>query len=85
MKVTAAIKKAKKATNVEPVKKGQFYYFTYGSEVLSFAINGRDEEGSNITCIKTARVGDEDNAMIDYFSGIYHDNLSQALKFIGAK
>jgi hypothetical protein len=83
MKVTSAIKKAEKATGVKAEKVGQFYYFTVGSQELSFAVNGREDENSNITCIKTNRVGQKDDAMTDYFCGTYHDNLTKALKFIG--
>ncbi len=79
MKITSAIKKVSKALNVEPIKRGQFYRFEYGKECLEFAQNGSSDE---ITCISTCRIGDESCAMTDYFPNIWHNNVTQAIKFI---
>ncbi len=84
MKLTSAIKKAEKATGSKAKTAGQFYYFKYGNYTLSFAINGRYREDVGIICIKTVHGEDESDSMTDYFDGIFHDNLTKALKFIGA-
>ena len=81
MTVSNAVKKVTKKTNVNPIVKGNEYSFIFKNNVLSFFQNGREDQ---ITCINTRRVGDESNAMIDYHAGIFHDNITQALKFIGA-
>jgi hypothetical protein len=79
MTIQNAIKKVTKAFNVEPVKNGQFYSFTVGQNVIEFAQNGRSNE---ITCISTRRSSDKDDLMTDYFAGTFHDNITQAIKFI---
>ena len=84
MKLATAIKKATKATGSEPTVKGQFYYFTFENSTISFAINGRMSENATVTNFKTVTGKDETNTMIDYFDGTFHNNLTQALKFIGA-
>jgi len=84
MKLTLAIKKAEKVTGAKAIVNGQFYSFIFGEEVLSFAVNGRLDENSTITCIKTRRNWDMDDSMTDYSAGCFHDNLTQALKFIKA-
>ena len=81
MTISNAIAKVYKRTKTNPTINGQEYSFIFGNEVLSFFKNGRSDE---ITCINTRRVGDESNPMIDYHAGTFHDNISRALKFIGA-
>jgi hypothetical protein len=81
MKLQSAINKAAKAAKSEPTKNGMFYTFEFNNQLLQFSKNGRYEE---ITCISTRKKGQEDDVMTDYFCGTYHDNLSKALKFIGA-
>lgn len=82
MKLTAAIKKAQKITGQEPIKNGQFYFFSYKGHSISFAVNGRLSPDADATNYKTSRNGQEDDVMTDYFCGTFHDNLSQAFKFI---
>lgn len=84
MKLTNAIKKL---TNqgfkvVNNKNNAQFYSASKpeSNEVIEFAKNGHSEE---ITCIRTKRVTEEDDTMTDYFCGIWHDNLSQAIRFVG--
>jgi len=82
MKLQTAIKKATKATGSQPNKNGIFYSFEFNNKILEFSKNGREEE---ITCISTRSKGDNADSMTDYFPNIWHNNLTQALKFIGAK
>lgn len=79
MTVQNAIKKVEKLTGVTYVKQGQFYYFTFNNHVLSFAQNGSKD---SITCIHTKRVNEKDDIMTDYFCGCFHDNVTQAVKYI---
>jgi hypothetical protein len=81
MTISNAIAKISKKTNSNPTVKGQEYSFTFGRYILSFYQNGRYDE---ITCINTRRIGDESNSMVDYHAGTYHDNITRALKYIGA-
>ena len=84
MKLTAAIKKAEKVTG----KKVQFDTFQYsvnfGNNTISWITNNGFDGEKTITCIKTVSGTDETDTMIDYFDGVYHDNLTRALKFVGA-
>lgn len=79
MTVLNAVKKVVKTINVNPIIKNGMYSFTYNGQILSFFKNGSYDE---ITCIKTRRIGDESDAMSDYHAGCFHENITQALKFI---
>jgi hypothetical protein len=79
MKIQNAINKVQKITGANCLKSGQFYYFSFNGHVLSFAQNGTDD---SITCIHTKRNNEKDDIMTDYFCGTFHDNITQAVKFI---
>ena len=79
MTLTNAIKKAEKVTNQKPRIEGQFRKFDYKGFELSFAQNGRADEATNFY---TRRHGNKDDLQTDYFAGTFHDNLSQAFKFM---
>ena len=79
MTTEKAIAKIEKNLKVKVQKDGQLYSAIYKNEVLSFYQNGRSNE---ITCINTARVGDVSDSMTDYHAGVFHDNISQAIRFI---
>jgi hypothetical protein len=81
MTITNAIKKIEKATGVRVEKTNHRYQAIFNNQVISFAQNGRYEE---ITNIETRILGMDDDIMTDYFCGTFHDNITQALKFIGA-
>ncbi len=80
MKVQNAIKKLEKAGF--KVKVGVLGFSYYASKentpyVIEFRKNGGDSEEA--ICINTRRVNDNHNSMIDYFAGIWCDNISQAI------
>jgi hypothetical protein len=77
--LTNTIKRANKATNSKPQKSGQFYTYNYKGYELSFAQNGSSDEA---TCFYTKRANLKDDITTDYFAGTFHDNVSQAIKFI---
>ena len=81
MKLENAIRKAKKATESEPIINHRHYRFEFKGKYVEFSRNGGTDE---ITCICTARIGQESDSMTDYFPQVFHDNLTQALRFIGA-
>ena len=79
MTITKAIAKIEKNLNVKVQNEGQKYFAVYKREVISFYQNGR---GNEITCINTARVGDVSDSMTDYHAGCFHDNITQAIRFL---
>lgn len=79
MTLTNAIKKAEKITGQTPSIEGQFYIFYYKGHTISFAQNGRYDEATNFY---TKRIGAKDELISDYFAGTFHENLSQAFKFL---
>jgi hypothetical protein len=79
MTITKAIAKIEKKLNVKVQKLDQLYFAAYGARTISFYQNGR---GEDITCIKTNNVNDPEDSMSDYFPGNYHDNISQAIRFV---
>jgi hypothetical protein len=80
--LTSAIKKAKKITGMEPIISGQFFYFDYKGYEVSFAQNGNSDSA---TCFYTKRIGQKDDYQSDYFCGTFHDNLTQAFRFLDRK
>ena len=81
MKLQNAIRRAKKATGSEPIINHGFHRFEFNGEYVEFSRNGGTDE---ITCICTASIGQESDSMTDYFPQVFHDNLTQALRSIGA-
>lgn len=78
--LTNTIKKATKFNNgVAPKYTGCEYVFVYKGYEVSFHRNGREDSA---TCFYTKRKGDKDDIITDYFCGTFHDNLTQAVKFI---
>ena len=79
MTIQAAIKKIEKALNVKVEQNGDSFRAIFGNQTIQFYKNGRTEE---ITCIRTWRGKDESDAMTDYTHGVFHDNITKAIKFI---
>jgi hypothetical protein len=79
MTITKAIAKIEKNLNVKVQKLDHLYFATYGTRTISFFQNGREDQ---ITCIKTGNINDRDDSQSDYFAGTYHDNISQAIRFV---
>ena len=86
MTLKSAIKKAEKLSGQKVQKnENNEYWVSYKGERVSFHINGRlDENGEGtITGIYTCkRERTFQDQMEEYFPGTFHDNLTQAFKFI---
>ena len=50
--------------------------------IISFSNNGKETETSEAVCFHTRRETDVSDSMTDYFAGTFHDNLTQAVKFV---
>lgn len=81
MKISNAIKKVERRTGNKMYRKGNFYRANYNGSYIEFSRNGNTD---SITCICTAKIGEESCSMTDYFPQVFHDNITQALNFIGA-
>jgi hypothetical protein len=77
--LTNSIKKAEKLTGSKMRIAGGFYCFDYKGYDLSFARNGNEDEATNFYTIKD---GSRNDYQSDYFPGTFHDNVTQAVKFI---
>lgn len=73
-----ALKKVKKEFNLEPNVNGKFHSITYNGKILEFLKTSDDE----IQCISTCNVNDKPDSQSDYFPQTWHDNLTQAIKFL---
>jgi len=83
MKLANALKKLEKlGHNVE--KNGNFFRVVIGEQSLQFCANGVVKPDADITCVHTCSLSmeSEHDSNTDYFPETFHDNLSQALKFI---
>lgn len=77
-----AIKKAEKITGQKSQSTNPYSY-NYKGFVIEFYKNGHGPENEvEAVCFYTRRENEKDDIMTDYFAGIFHDNLSQAIKFI---
>jgi hypothetical protein len=52
------------------------------ARVIEFHRNGGSD---NVTCIRSRRISDKDDAMSDYFAGSWHDNITQAMRTVLVK
>jgi hypothetical protein len=77
--LTNTIKKANKVTGQEPKMDGMFYTYLYKGYEVSFAKNGSSDYATNFY---TKRANLKDDIYTDYFAGTFHDNISQAFKFV---
>jgi len=85
MKLANAIKKLEKqgfkVTINENNKNFHLAKKPNSNQVIEFVQNGGSDE---IVCIRTKRENERDDSMTDYFPGTWHDNITQAIKFVGA-
>lgn len=79
MKLTNAIKKLEKL-GLEVKKNGPFFRAETDTARIEFFA-----QGDSITCINTCglKLEKERDSMSDYFPETYHNNLSQAIRFVG--
>lgn len=86
MKLSKTIQKAEKLTGNAVRSAGQSFFVKHGDYTLSFCANGRVEEDNDAICFYTAKKArSEDDMNSDYWPGIFHDNLTQAFKFINRR
>lgn len=80
MKLTNAIKKLEKL-GLKVTKNGPFYRAEANTSRIEFFA-----QGDSITCINTCslKTEKERDSMSDYFPETYHQNLTQAIRFINA-
>lgn len=78
MKLTNAIKTLAKHGEVK--QDGNLFSAVIGRHVVEFMANGRIDENTSITCIRTRRVNDSDDSMTDYSAGVWCNNLKQAIQ-----
>ena len=80
MNVAAAIKKGNKLSGTEvQVNSTNLHFWHYKGEVIAFYPNG---DKSSICCIQSYKIGDKSDSMTDYFPQTFHDNLTQAFRFV---
>lgn len=82
MRLTNAIKKLSKYGQVQ--QNGGEFYTVINGQVVSFRANGRIETDTIAICFHVRRVGDNSDAMTDYFPGTFTGNLTGALRLAGA-
>lgn len=83
MLLTKTIQKAEKLSG-QTIQKTDYnmFFVNYKGYSVSFHANGRIEEGTNSTGFYTKKHGQEDDYQSDYFAGTFHDNITQAFRFI---
>ena len=79
MTITNAIKKVEKHTGVKVQNNGHEYYIVKNGEELSFIQNGCSDSA---ICFRTRSVNDKDDFMTDYCAGVFHDNVTKAIRSI---
>lgn len=86
MKLTSTIKKAERLTGNPVTNSGQMFFTTHSDYTLSFCANGRIEDDLDAICFYTTKKSrTEDDMNSDYWPGTFHDNLTQAFKFINRR
>ena len=81
MKLASAIKKIEKRLGKGCVHvDGRKAWVHHNGQVLSFWVNGGDE--NYCSSWHTRRENDHSDIQTDYFAGTYHDNLTQALRWL---
>ncbi|MDG4813055.1 hypothetical protein P8629_08545 [Hydrogenovibrio sp. 3SP14C1] len=82
MKIQNAIKKLEKSGAVNETHDDYRFRFILNGEAITFSRNGRGSE--EVTCIATCPLSmeSERDSMTDYFPETFHDNITQAIKFV---
>jgi hypothetical protein len=79
MTIQAAIKKIEKSLNVKVEQNRNAFQAIFGNQTIQFYKNGSSEE---ITCIRTWRGEDKSDSMTDYTHGVFHDNITRAIRYV---
>jgi hypothetical protein len=83
MEIFKTIKKAEKLSGKKIQKNSVNQFFVdYKNYTISFFCNGRLEAGAESTCFYTKKHGTHDDMTTDYFAGTFHENITQAFKFV---
>lgn len=80
--VTNTIKKIEKLTGEKVNSDGNRFYVEYKGYILEFYKNGSYDD---VVCISTMRKGLENDSMTDMFYNTWHNNITQAFKFLDRK
>ena len=80
MVIQSAIKKIKKGLDIS-IEKTDYgvYYGEYKNYIISFMNNGGQD---NVTCISTRKKNDLPDSQSDYYPQCWHNNITQAIKFL---
>ncbi len=83
MTVSKTISKIEKLTGqkIQTNSNGQCF-LTFNNRVISFYANGRNTPDAEAICFYTKYVNSQDDMQTDYFSGTFHDNITQAYNFV---
>lgn len=65
---------------LKKVNNCNLFFIENDLRVLEFCINGGIDDSNDITCILTRGKNDNHDSMTDYCAGIFHDNLTKAIK-----
>ena len=77
-KTINAVKKLQKEGFTVESNNGRYNAILEGSkEVVEFI-----DQNGEVICISSRRINDQPDAMTDYFPQTWHDNISQAIRFI---
>jgi hypothetical protein len=76
--LTNTNKKASKIAEVKSSYPGSFH-IELGDWILGWSKNGTYDEA---VCFHTMRKGEKSDAMTDYFPQTWHDNFTQAYRFL---
>lgn len=58
------------------------HYVCYNGYTISFYPNGPMNENAEATNFYTKKIGLQDDLQSDYFAGTFHENITQAFKFV---
>lgn len=78
--LTNTIKKAEKISGQAMQRAGAFYFVMYKGYSVQFSQNGRYDEADGFYTTNKTRTEDDHNS--DYWPGTFHDNLTQAFRFV---
>lgn len=82
MKTSKTIQKAEKLSGEKVQIIDRLHFVNYRGYTIQWYPNGRIEDDPEVTCIYSKKYGANDDYATDYFCGTFHDNLTQAFKFV---
>jgi hypothetical protein len=85
MTLSKTIQKAEKLSQTKIIVYGNLHFVNYRGYRISFYPNGRIADDVEATNFYTKRDDLRDDYNSDYFAGTFHDNITQAFRFIDRK